>query len=564
MVSKTISNLMVVVGANLTALEKGLLASEKKLKRFGKDMKAVGGSLTKTFTLPLLAVGGAALAAADDMDKGYNAIRRGTGATGAVLKELEGNMKSVMKTVPQGAETVGQAIADLNTRTGATGKTLEDLTFQMLNLGRVSGEEVSTLIASTTRVFGDWDIATTKQAETLDYLFKVSQATGIGVDSLSQKVVQFGAPMRQMGFDFETTAALMGKFEKEGVNTELVMGSLRIALGKMAREGVTDSAKALQILIRRIQEAGSTGEANAIALDAFGARAGPDMAAAIREGRFEIDKLLTDLAKSEETINAAAQETLTFADHMGKLKNNAQIVMEPLGRVLLDMFKEATPYMQDATTKLQDLTQKFADLDDETRNNYLKVFGGVLVAGPLMSFLGDLSQTLTGIISLLKTLNLLKFGGLLGQVGLLIGAFTLLYKGIEAVVEQTSGLNAKFPDDSPLPEGVRKELGGLSRDELFNYDSTMQPFVAPSTSNSQSFGGLGGIERYASGGVVPGPIGSPRMAIVHGGEEVLTPQQRGQRGGITININGPISSPKDADYYGNEIVKKLRLAGVMP
>jgi len=42
-----------------------------------------------------------------------------------------------------------------------------------------------------------------------------------------------------------------------------------------------------------------------------------------------------------------------------------------------------------------------------------------------------------------------------------------------------------------------------------------------------SYGGGGGIdltippEEYQEGGIVPGPIGRPRVAIVHGGETVL-------------------------------------------
>ena len=48
---------------------------------------------------------------------------------------------------------------------------------------------------------------------------------------------------------------------------------------------------------------------------------------------------------------------------------------------------------------------------------------------------------------------------------------------------------------------------------------------------------------FATGGVVPGPIGSPQLAMVHGGEEVLTPEQRG---GVTINMPGMVIR-EDAD-----------------
>ncbi len=40
-------------------------------------------------------------------------------------------------------------------------------------------------------------------------------------------------------------------------------------------------------------------------------------------------------------------------------------------------------------------------------------------------------------------------------------------------------------------------------------------------------GGIAGpVPGFAEGGVVPGPRGSPQLAVVHGGEEVLTPAQR--------------------------------------
>lgn len=50
--------------------------------------------------------------------------------------------------------------------------------------------------------------------------------------------------------------------------------------------------------------------------------------------------------------------------------------------------------------------------------------------------------------------------------------------------------------------------------------------------------GIGGfvIPHFAKGGVVPGPVGAPRLAVVHGGEEVLTPEQRGGSGGMSGDV----------------------------
>ncbi len=52
------------------------------------------------------------------------------------------------------------------------------------------------------------------------------------------------------------------------------------------------------------------------------------------------------------------------------------------------------------------------------------------------------------------------------------------------------------------------------------------------------------------------------LAMLHKGEAVVPKEYNVAHGGITININGPISSERDAENVANQIVKKLRLAGV--
>lgn len=269
-----------------------------------------------------------------------------------------------------------------------TGTELEGMAAQMLNLARVSGSDVSSIIASTTRVFGDWGVATSDQTTALDYLFKASQATGIEVGRLSETLVQYGAPLRQMGFDFEESAALLSKFEKEGVNAELVLGSLRIALTQMAQEGVTDTNAALQEVIEQIKNAGSAGEANALALETFGSRAGPDMAAAIREGRFEIDELITSLKNSGETINTAAEDTLSFSERMTLFKNKLMDAIEPLGTTLLDSFEKMRPTIEKIIGLIEKIATTFSNLPEPVKTGILAITGAFAIGGPVLSAVG--------------------------------------------------------------------------------------------------------------------------------------------------------------------------------
>ncbi|MFA5517422.1 MAG: phage tail tape measure protein [Desulfuromonadales bacterium] len=276
-----------------------------------------------------IAGGVAALKLGESFDAAFDTIRLGTGATGEALKGLEADFKGVFKSVPTDAETASTAIADLNTRLGLTGEPLQEMATQFINLSRITGTDLGANIADLTRVFGDWSVASDDQAGVMDAVFRASQASGIGINQLAQKVVQFGAPLRQMGFGLDESIALLSKWEKEGVNGELVLGSLRIAMGNFARDNVP-MREGLDETIRRIQEMGPGAEATALAMEVFGARAGPDMAAAILEGRFAVDEYLAAISGGSETINQAAADTDDWREQLTVLKNQALIGLEPI------------------------------------------------------------------------------------------------------------------------------------------------------------------------------------------------------------------------------------------
>lgn len=393
----------------VAALNETGSASDGLIGKLGSMGAIVGGvALAGVAALGALGVGAFKLGAT--FDDAYDTIRLGTGKTGEVLETLQEDFKAVVSNVPTDFGTASTAIADLNTRLGLTGEPLQDLTTQMINLANVSGKEIGPLIASTTRLFGDWSIATADQADTLDTLWKVSQNTGIGVDTLAEKVVQFGAPLRQMGFSFEESAAMIGKWEKEGVNAELVLGSLRIALGNFARDGVTDTKEALEGYIEAIQKAGSTGEANAIAMEIFGAKAGPDMAAAIREGRFEIDDLLKILDESPETINGAAAATADLAESWTLLKNKAMVALEPIGNAVFGLASDLVKRLIPAMDRVSAVMKVWAPRIVGFVLSAIEVFQrfGSYVVGVVSAVIGAFGKLRSGEITLAQFIGGIK------------------------------------------------------------------------------------------------------------------------------------------------------------
>jgi TP901 family phage tail tape measure protein len=287
-------------------------------------------------------------------------LRVGTGATGEALEGLKDITKDLAKKVPADFKDIGTAVADINTRLNLTGPELENFSEQMLNLSRITGTDLQGNIKAASRVLGDWgDMAGTAESAA-DKLFTVAQMTGIEFSKLSADLVTYGAPLRQVGFEFEEAALLIGKFEKEGVNAELVLGSLRQALGKMAREG-EPAIETFERVVDEIKNAGDASTANRKALELFGARAGPDMAAAIREGRFELDDYFKSMESGGDTINAATSETETLSEKMTLLKNRVMMTLAPVVErafeAITRAFKRVQPIVEDLVKRFKDFTQ---------------------------------------------------------------------------------------------------------------------------------------------------------------------------------------------------------------
>lgn len=441
-----------IQSSSFTKLGNKLEGIGSKMKTVGDGFSNVGSTLTKTVTVPIMAAGAGLFKLASDFDEASDAIRAGTGATGAALSGLEADFKAVYKSVDSNIGDTSKVIADLNTRTGLSGESLQNLSEQMLKLSKITKEDLNALIPSSTRMFKDAGIEVKDYANALDYTFKVSQSTGIGVSKLQELMTQFGGPLRQMGFDWKTSAAMLGKFEKEGVNTNLVLGSLRIALGKMAKEGIAEPNKALAEMIAKIKEAGSAGEANALALEMFGAKAGPDMAAAIREGRLNLEELINSLNNSPESIEKVYSDTADAAEQFVILKNKIAVSLEPLAKTLFEAVNKSMPSIEKFVDALTRIIDSFNKLSPAQQEMILKLALIVAAIGPLLTIIGKLISA-GGLLSssfgkLSKIMGASKgisvalgsaFTALTGPIAIVIGAciallavFVGLYKNNES------------------------------------------------------------------------------------------------------------------------------------
>ncbi|MGD9663529.1 MAG: phage tail tape measure protein, partial [Porticoccaceae bacterium] len=434
-----------VFGADLSELERAWKRIDRSMNKLSAQFKKVGSTMTKTFTVPLVAMGAAATKAALDIDDAMDAIASGTGATGRALKSLQDDWKKLAGSVTHGFDVSAKVLADYNTRLGLTGKSLTDISQKALDAARLLGEDVSNVVSQSAKAMRDWAVPAEEMGKFMDVLFKASQSTGIGMGTLSTQLYKYGAALRGMGFDLESSIALLAQFEQQGVNTERIMGSLSMGLGRMAREGITDAGEAFRLLVEEIKNAENTTEATRLAIEVFGSRAGPDMALAIREGRFSVEQLIATLRDAEGAIQQTTKATDGFAEQWARTKNRVMLAIEPLGKEILNIAESVIPKVENS---IASAATAIGNASDDTKKKILALAGTLAAGGPLL-------------LAISATINALSTLG---------GAFIALAAGPAApIVIATAGvlaLVAALHELKKAQESIRPPEEVLSRAEL--------------------------------------------------------------------------------------------------
>lgn len=302
-----------------------------------KSGKSVGMRFGKALMIGTAAVGAGALAAGTALyklgevfDDVADTIRVGTGATGDDLDGLIDVAKRVGSNVPAEFEAVGSTVADVNTRMGLSGETLELVASQYLEAGRILGEDVD--IMKTGAAFNAFGIEGEAVSGALDHLFQVSQATGIGMNELADGVARNAPAIQTLGFSFEESAVMIGQFDKAGLNSGAIMASMSKGLVTLAKDG-ENPQKAFKRVVGEIDgfiKKGDEAGALKLASKVFGTKGATQMMGALKSGTLNLEDMSKAAGQTEDTILGAGRETMDFAEHWQMFKNKIMVWLEPL------------------------------------------------------------------------------------------------------------------------------------------------------------------------------------------------------------------------------------------
>lgn len=330
------------------SLGKAIESAQKKISGLNVKALAVGaavGGIAVATGKAVVEAGKYLKDLGSQFDEAADAIRIGTGATGDALDGLLDDFDEVYKSVPTTMEDASKAIADYNTRLGLTGPQLQEISKQALQVSDMLGDDLGGVIEESSQAFQQWNIDADNMGGAMDYIFKVSQSTGMGFTDLMSNMQKFGPQLQEMGYSFETASALMGQLDKAGVNTEEVLSAMKKSVGALAKEGISAS-DGLAMYYEQIKNAGTAAEAASIASEIFGTKAGSTMAAAIRDGTLAVGDLTESLLENGETIAGAAEDTYDFAERLQIMMQGLEVALKPMANAVFDGLNKFMPVLQ--------------------------------------------------------------------------------------------------------------------------------------------------------------------------------------------------------------------------
>lgn len=386
-----------------------------KLTDVGGKIENVGSTMTKTITAPVAAAAGASVAAWKEVDEAMDTVTTKTGASGKALEDMQQRAKNLAETIPVSFQDAGTAIGEVNTRFGVTGQELEDLSGQFLKFAELNGTDVNSSIDTVQKTMAAFGVETKDAGAMLDTLNQVGQASGISMDTLAADMTKNATALQGMGMNAADAANLMGKLEKSGVDTGVAM----TGMSKVQKAAMTDGISMQDEFKKALSSSDS-------AIDVFGSKAGPKLYAAFQQGAISASDFAGGTSNLNDALGSVSDTFESTEDPLDKM-TVAMNKLKDLGAQLVDT---AAPMIEQAISGLIGFIDKLKTgweaLSPGMQEAIEKAALIAAAVGPVVVAIGKLTTGVGGLAT--------KFGDALKDAGSFGGALTSLAGGPVGIV----------------------------------------------------------------------------------------------------------------------------------
>lgn len=422
-----------------------------RFQALGSSLKSVGGAITKTVSLPLLALGAGALKVAGDFEAGMSEVSAITGATGKDMQALEKQAKTLGATTKfsardaaEGMKYFGMAGYDTNQIMSALPSTLNLAAAGNVDLG-IACDIVSDAMtglgmsANETTKFTDIMAATITNSntsvelmgETLKYVGPVAGTLGIGMGDLSVAIGLMGNAGIKGSQAGTALRAGLTNLVKPTKEMKTAMEKYGVELVKNA-DGSVNMMGTMENLRSTLGGLDQATQAQALAT-IFGKEAMSAWASVVNASEGDFNKLSDAIANSDGKASDMAN---TMQNNLKGSIDNMKSAFEGL---LITIGERLIPVFRSLVDGITGVFTWFNNLNPVIQNIIIGVGGFLAVLGPLLLIVGNviifivkLSTSISALVTFFSAggagagLLSAAIGALSGPIGIAIGVITAL------------------------------------------------------------------------------------------------------------------------------------------
>jgi len=465
-----IAELFISIGAKTDKFNKGMSDVQRSMQKVGKKMQAVGKTLTKTVTLPLIALGAASVKAFADFDK---AMTESLAIMGNVSDEMKQKMRDVARTISEETTFSAKELAEAYYFLASAGMSAEqsvaalDKVAKFAQAGTFDLSTATDLLtdAQTALALSSDDAAVNEEnlVRISDVLVGANTLANASVQQFSEALTNKAAPaMRSMGIEVEEGVAVLAAYADAGVKGQLAGTRLTMMLNGLQEAARSNKEEwdAVGISLFDANEnfrsvADIIGDLEGL----LGNMTPKQRDATIAQLGFNIktkSSILTLMGVSEKmrgytedlknmggiTEIVAEKQLQTFSNQLKLLWNKIVNLAASIGEKLVPALMKVIDKTKGLVDKLKKMSEKFDKLSKPVKTVIAGFIGFVAMGGPMLVLIGKLTIATNALAA-----SNLRFLPVLGRLVAGILAGYAAYKLLLAVREQWEKKTGRFTEE---------------------------------------------------------------------------------------------------------------------
>lgn len=432
-----IKGIIVQIMGDTSGLDAALKRTQKKLTKTGDAIAGVGKSMTKAFTVPIVAAATVAVSKFADVDKTMTLVNATMGNSTEEAQLLNRAMKEAAASSTYGMSDAATAMLKF-ARAGLSAEEAANTIAPAMNLAAGEGGDLDTvsagLIATINGFHGSFDDA----ARYADVFANACNNSALDVNSLSE-AMSIAAPIfATAGYSVEDAALYMGVMANNGIDANKAATSLKTGMARLVKPAKDGATWMERLGINIVNTDGSMKDSVTVQKELNEAFAGLSeseqiAAASAIFGKNQMAPWLALINTAPEDVNALSEALQTegttaemanammggFGGSLEKLKSSIDVAAVSFGEAL-------APVISKVAEAIQSVVTWFNSLDAEQQQTIATIALVVAAIGPLLIIIGSVISAIGALTPVIAALAG-PIGIIIVSISTIVGIITTLW-----------------------------------------------------------------------------------------------------------------------------------------